>query len=299
MTAKTQAFRSGFVGIVGRPNVGKSTMVNFFVGCKVAIVSPHPQTTRQRIIGVLTRDDAQVAFLDTPGFREPKHDLGRSMMEVTKAVVDEADVLMAVIDGRTGILKDDERVFAHVKRSKRPALLAINKVDITKKPRLLPLLEACAKTGIFQECIPVSAVTGEQLDVLLMHLIARLPEGPRWYEVAQQTDQTMTQRVGELIREQALLVTREEVPHALAVLVEEMVDRERVTAIRATVLVERPGQKAILIGRGGSTMKSIGQAARAQIERLLHRQVYLELWVKAKPGWRNDPRVLRELGYMP
>lgn len=290
-------FRSGFVGVVGRPNVGKSTIVNYFVGSKVAIVSPRPQTTRQRIMGVLTREDAQVAFLDSPGFHKPEHGLGRYMMEVVKAVVDEADVLLTVIDGRTGIRQDDERVCARVKQARRPAILAINKVDLVKKPRLLPLIAACADTGIFTECIPVSALTGEQMDVLLARVIARLPEGPRWYEPRQQTDQSVTQRVSELIREQVLLATRQEVPHAVAVLVDEIVEEERLISVRATVFVERQGQKAILIGRGGLALKAIGQAARGHLEELLGRHVYLDLWVKVKPDWRRDPSMLRALGY--
>ena len=288
--------RSGFVGLVGRPNVGKSTMLNYYLGEKIAIVSPHPQTTRHRILGVLTRPDAQAVFLDSPGLHEPEHTLGRHMLEIAKAVVDEADVLVAVIDGRTGVTEADERVFARVRRTGRAALLAINKVDVVKKPRLLPMLESCAKTQVFAECIPVSARTGEQMDVLLSRIIARLPEGPRWYEPQQRTDQTALQRIGEFIREQVLLATRQEVPHAVAVLVDQVEARERVTVIQATILVERSGQKAIVIGRGGSQLKQIGQEARRELERLLGRKVHLGLWVKVAEDWRRDERVLRQLG---
>ena len=302
----TAAHRSGFVGIVGRPNVGKSTLLNYYLREKVAIVSPRPQTTRHRILGVLTRDDAQVAFLDSPGLHEPEHTLGRYMMEVAKAVIEEADVLIAMIDGRVGLMKEDERMLGRLRQvlripgaggAKRTALLAINKVDITKKPLLLPLLEACAKTKLFAECIPVSALTGEQMDVLLERVIAHLPEGPRWYEPEQRTDQTTERRVAELIREQLLLATRQEVPHAVAVLIEQIEERERVTAIQATILVERQGQKAIVIGKGGAMLKQIGQAARQQLERLLGRKVHVELWVKVAEEWRQDARVLRQLGY--
>ena len=302
----TVLHRSGFVGIVGRPNVGKSTLLNYYLHEKVAIVSPRPQTTRHRILGVLTRDDAQVAFLDSPGLHEPEHTLGRYMMEVAKAVIDEADVLIAMIDGRAGLKKEDEQVFARLRQAlrspghggaARTALLAINKVDLAKKPLLLPLLETCAKTKLFAECIPVSALTGEQMDVLLERVIAYLPEGPRWYEPDQRTDQTTDQRVAELIREQLLLATRQEVPHAVAVLIEQIEERERVTAIQATILVERQGQKAIVIGKGGAMLKQIGQAARQQLERLLGRKVHVELWVKVAEGWRQDARVLRQLGY--
>lgn len=303
-------YRSGFVGLVGRPNVGKSTMLNYYLGEKIAIVSPSPQTTRHRILGVVTRGDAQVIFLDSPGLHEPEHALGRHMLEVAKAVLDEADVLVTVIDGRTRITEADERVFARVRqalrqgaagdaggrRTARTALLAINKVDVANKPRLLPLLEACAKTKVFSECIPVSARTGEQMDVLLSRIIASLPEGPRWYEPQQRTDQTTHRLIGEFIREQVLLATRQEVPRAVAVLVDEVEERERVTEIQATILVERAGQKAIVIGRGGSLLKQIGQGARRQLERLLGRKVHLGLWVKVAGDWRRDERILRQLG---
>ena len=314
--------RSGFVGIVGRPNVGKSTMLNYYLQEKVAIVSPRPQTTQRRILGVLTREDAQVAFLDTPGVHVPKHTLGRAMLEAAKAVMEEADVLVAMIDGRVGITKDDERVFSRVRQTlrdgrppsrpafrgpldggrsragetKQTAILAINKVDVTKKPRLLPLLEACTKTKIFAECVPVSALTGDQMDVLLERILAYLPEGPQWYEPQQHTDQTTDQRIGELIREQVLLVTHQEVPHAIAVFLDQIEEGPRVTKIQATIFVERPGQKAIVIGRRGAMLKRIGQAARQEIERLLGRKVYLGLWVKVEEEWRHNERILRQLG---
>lgn len=302
----SERHRSGFVGIVGRPNVGKSTLLNYYLREKVAIVSPTPQTTRHRILGVLTTADAQVLFLDSPGLHEPQHPLGRYMLEVAKAVLQEADVLVVVVDGCRGFTRDDEQVFARIRQARRDtgtdpfkpsALLAINKVDAVKKPRLLPLLDAGAKTMLFTECIPVSALTGEQMDVLLERIVAALPEGPRWYEPEQRTDQTTTQLIGEFIREQVLLATRQEVPHAVAVLVDQMEERERVTAIQATILVERPGQKAIVIGKGGLMLKRIGQAARREIERLVGRKVHLELWVKVAEDWRRDERVLRQLGY--
>jgi GTP-binding protein Era len=301
--------RSGFVSIVGRPNVGKSTLLNYYLGEKVAIVSPIPQTTRHRILGVVTREDAQVILLDSPGLHPPEHALGRHMMEVAKAVMAEADVLLAMIDARRGVTDDDERMFSHIQTimrasskgeqgTPRQAVLAINKIDLVKKPRLLPLLEACARRELFAECIPISALTGQQMDVLLDRLIAHLPAGHRWYDPQQRTDQSARQLMSELIREQALLATRQEVPHAIGVLIEEMTEGKRVITIQATVLVERPGQKAILIGRQGTMLKRIGQAARQQIERLLGRKVHLSLWVKVAEHWRRDERVLRELGYV-
>ena len=296
--------RSGFVGIIGRPNVGKSTLLNYFLGDKIAIVSSKPQTTRQRILGVLTRPDAQLMFLDSPGLHRPEHALGRVMVEVAKAVLDEADVLVAVIDGRVGVTTEDERVFDQVKRAiqqtprdgrTKTALLAINKVDIASKPRLLPLLEKCASTHIFADCVPVSAKTGDQMEILLQQILAHLPEGPQWHEPAQQTDQPLAQRVAELIREQVLLAVHREVPHAAAVLVDQLEETPRLMRMSATILVEREGQKAILIGRQGLMMKRIGQAARHELERLLGRKVHLELWVKVAERWRDDERILRQL----
>jgi len=306
--AQRTGHRSGFVGIIGRPNVGKSTILNHYLGETLSIVSATPQTTRQRVLGVFTRQDAQVMFLDSPGLHEPQHALGRHMTEAAKAVMDEADVLIVVIDARQGVTVEDERVFAHVRRVIRhvatergrspTAVLAINKVDLVKKPRLLPILEACGKLKLFADCIPVSALTGDQMGVLLERVISSLPEGPQWYEPAQRTNQTLPRQVSEFIREQILAATRQEVPHAVAVLVDQMEERARVTAIQATILVDRPGHKAILIGRGGAMLKRIGQAARHRIERLIGRKVHLGLWVKVEEGWRDNERILRELGYL-
>lgn len=294
--------RSGFVGLIGRPNVGKSTLLNHYLAEKVAIVSSKPQTTRRRLLGVLTRAGVQVIFVDTPGFHQPEHALGRFMVEEAKAAMEDVDVLVMIIDARQGLTDADQRVFAHLRRleqgeRKRPVLLALNKVDLVKKPRLLPLIEACAATGLFEACIPVSALTGEQMDRLLREIVTRLPQGPTWYPPEQITDQTALQRAAELIREQVLAATHEEVPHAVAVLVDELREGPRVVSIRATIFVERPGQKAIVIGRGGAMLKRIGQEARRELERLLGRKVYLGLWVKVAAGWRSDASLLRQLGY--
>jgi GTP-binding protein Era len=299
------AFRSGFVGIIGCPNVGKSTLLNYYLGEAVAIVSPRPQTTRHRILGVLTREDAQLMLLDTPGLHDPAHALGRHMLEVAKAVMDEADVLVVMLDARRGITVEDERMFSLVRRSlrgeaagrARHALLAVNKVDAVKKPLVLPLMDAGMRTRLFAECVPVSALTGDQMNVLLERIVAHLPEGPRWYEPEQRTDQTVQRRVAESVREQVLLATRQEVPHAVAVAVDQMEEGPRVLAVHATIFVERPGQKAIVIGKGGAMLKRIGQEARRRIERLVGRKVHLGLWVKVAEGWREDEQMLRRLGY--
>lgn len=292
------ASHSGFVGIIGKPNVGKSTILNYFLGRKVSITSPRPQTTRHRILGILTREEAQVVFVDSPGWHKPKHILGRYLVTVAKGVVEEADVLLAVIDAASGITREDEWVFEAVRRAKHPAILAINKVDVVKKNLVLPLLEACAAMRLFDEHIPVSAVAGDNMDVLLDQLIARLPSAPRWYEPDQHTNQSTEQLIREFIREQVLHATRQEVPHAVAILLDEVTAKDAVTLIRATILVEREGQKAILIGQQGQMLKQIGKASRLELERLLGRKVFLELWVKVAKAWREDPAMLRQLGYI-
>ena len=289
--------RSGFVGLIGKPNVGKSTMVNYWLGRKIAITSSKPQTTRYRVLGILTRPDAQVMFMDCPGWHQPHHALGKLMVGASRQVLEEADLLVAVLEATSGIRREDEWVFEEIRKRGRPALLAINKVDLVKKPILLPLLEEAASRRLFAEHVPVSAVTGENMDVLLAQIIARLPPGPRWYEADQVTDQPTELAICELIREQVLGATHQEVPHAVAVLLDELVSKESVTLIRATIMVEREGQKAILIGRQGQMLKHIGSAARVELERLIGRRVFLELWVKVAEDWREDPAMLRRLGY--
>lgn len=300
MNSEPRKHHSGFVGIVGCPNVGKSTILNHFLGRKVAIISPKPQTTRHRILGILTRQDAQVIFMDCPGFsKKSEHALGRHMLETAKTVVEEADILVAVIDADKGLRVIDERLFERIRNRPCPRLLAINKVDLVKKFKLLPLLHTCAQLGLFEELIPISALNGEQMDTLLSQIIRRLPEGSQWYEPNQYTDQTPTQLIGEFIREQVLQATHQEVPHAVAVCIEQMEEKARVLVIQATILVERPGQKAILIGRNGSMLKRIGQESRQQIEKLVGRRVYLNLWVKVAHDWRSNPSMLQQLGYKP
>lgn len=303
--------RAGFVGLVGRPNVGKSSILNAALKRKVSIVSPRPQTTRHRILGILTRPDAQVVFVDSPGWHKPIHSFGKHLVEVAKGVFDEVDVLVAVIEATSGIGREDEWVFEEVKRTARPAILAINKVDLVNKPTVLPLIEQCARLNLFQEQIPVSAKTGQNMDALLTQLIARLPEGPRWYEADHITDQTTEQIVREFIREAVLSATHQEVPHAVAVRLEEMTSEDRpasrvqpgqharLTRVRATILVEREGQKAIVIGKQGQMLKGIGITCRMELERWLGQQVFLELWVKVEKEWRTNSAILRELGYQP
>jgi GTP-binding protein Era len=290
--------RSGFVGIIGRPNVGKSTMLNAWLGRKVSIVSPKPQTTRTRILGVLTRPDAQVVFLDSPGWHQPKDPLGKYMMGSAKQVVEEADVLLTVIDATARLKEEDQWVFEHARRSRGKRLVAINKIDAVKKTAALPLIDHLRRLELFEAIVPVSATVGDNMDVLLTELIARLPEGPRWYELGKVTDQAEGDQVREVIREHILRATHQEVPQAVAVVLDEMAPNEKgLLTVRATILVEREGQKAILIGKGGQMLKKIGVEARRELEQQLGQHIFLELWVKVAEGWRKDPWRLRELGY--
>lgn len=289
----------GYVAIVGRPNVGKSTLLNRLLGESLAIVSPKPQTTRTRILGVLTRGDAQLILLDTPGIHKSTTLLGKQMNRAAQHCLEEADVVAMMIDAMAGWVAEDRLAVDLVQRAKKPALLAINKVDAARKDAILPMITEADQLKLFQEIVPISATTGEQVEVMLAETIKRLPEGPKLFPDDQLTDQPERFLVAELIREQALAALREEVPHAVAVVIEEMTDREDkpATYIRATIYVEKESQKPILIGARGDMLKTIGQRARQAIQPLLRRAVYLELWVKVAPHWRQDAQALRRFGY--
>jgi GTP-binding protein Era len=295
-------FRSGIVAVVGRPNVGKSTLVNAMVGQKVAIVSDKPQTTRRGIRGVLTTDGYQVAFTDTPGFHKPRTALGRRLNKVVSDSVDGVDAVLQVVDAHAGVGRGDSYVFEHeVAPQQAPKLCVVNKVDRLAHHRVVPQLAAAAALGEFDEIVPVSAATGAAVDELLGLIVARLPEGPPLYPADQVTDQTVEQRIAEIIREKALALTREELPHSIAVEVEELDlpddDDDSTARIEALVLVERESQKGIVIGRGGEMLKTIGTRAREELEPLLGRKVFLALRVKVLKDWQRDPRALDRLGF--
>jgi GTP-binding protein Era len=292
-------FRSGIVAVVGRPNVGKSTLVNALVGQKVAIVSDKPQTTRRTIRGILTTEDAQIVFTDTPGFHKPRTLLGRRLNEVVSASVAGVDAVVQVVDAAAGVGRGD----AFVQRSQVASvegakLCAVNKVDrLKRRDDAIPQLAAAAELGDFDEIVPVSAVTGEGIARLRDLLLERMPEGPPLFEPGEVTDQPLEVRLAEAVREQALKVAREEVPHSIAVEVEEVEREDDLTRIRAVILVERDSQKGIVIGRGGQTLKAIGTAARTEIELLLGTRVFLELRVKVLKEWQRDPKALTRLGF--
>ncbi len=290
--------KSGFVAVVGKPNVGKSTLVNDYVGEKIAIVSPKPQTTRRVIRGILTRPDAQIIFVDTPGIHKPVHRLGQVMVESATSVLGEVDVVVFVVDGSRLPTAEDKQIGellnSHVRA---PVLLALNKMDLLRPVNIQGVTEAYWSVVKHDDWMRISATRKDNLDRLLDQILGRLPEGPQLFPPDQVTDQPLQVIASELIREQVLLNTRQEVPHSVAVAIDEWQDRKPdLTHIGATVYVERESQKAILIGAGGSMLKKIGQNARQEIEGWVGHQVFLELWVKVWAKWRERDSSLHELG---
>jgi len=299
------SLHSGFVCIVGRPNAGKSTLLNALAGEKLAIVSPKPQTTRTRVLGVIhlpkgkRRPGAQVVLIDTPGVHRPDSSLGRKMMADVREALDGCDLVLTIVDAAKKTEPADQFLLDLVKRTKTPAFLLLNKIDVlrTEKRQLLPLIEQYARLHDFREIIPISARRREGLELLLEKLIATLPQGPRYFPDDQITDQPVRFMAAELIREQVLLATREEVPHSTTVLVEQFQEGTRLTRIAAAICCERDSQKGILIGQQGQMLKKIGTAARLEIERMLGMKVFLELFVKVKPNWRESRAFVEEMDW--
>jgi GTPase len=291
------AFRSGLVAVVGRPNVGKSTLVNRLVGEKVAIVSDKPQTTRRVTRGILTTGDAQVVFTDTPGFHKPRTLLGRRLNDVVGASVEDVDVIVHVVDAAAGVGPGDAFVYRRQVGPGRSAkVCAVNKIDWLKHHHVVPQLVAAAAMGAFDEIVPVSAATGSGVDELLAVLVERLPQASPLYPESQRTDQGIEERLAELVREEALRRTRQEVPHSIAVEVEEVERESELTRVYATLVVERDSQKGIVIGKGGQVLRDIGTGAREQMEALLATKVFLDLRVKVLKDWQRDPKALNRLG---
>ena len=292
--------RSGFVAVVGKPNVGKSTLMNAWLGQKIAIVSEKPQTTRNRIRGILTRPDAQVIFMDTPGIHQPIHKLGEYMVEVATRTIPDADVILFTVDGSQMPTEEDRQVAELIQeKGKAPVVIGVNKIDLVPPDELPVRCEAYGNLVDSVALVPFSATRGDNRDQLLETIIAQLPFGPRYYPEDQVTDQMERTIVAELVREQILHHLYQEVPHAVAVLVNEFKERpgKNLIYISATIFVERESQKAIVIGEGGRMLKRIGRSAREEIERMLGTKVYLDLWVKVRKKWRKDEKELRRLGY--
>ncbi len=292
--------RSGFVAVVGKPNVGKSTLMNAYLGQKVAIVSEKPQTTRNRLLGILTRPGAQLIFVDTPGIHSPLHKLGEFMVETAVKAIPDADVVLFMVDVSTRPTGEDAQIAAIINEKCRvPTILALNKIDLLASDEIEPHRQAYLALGHFTDSMFVSATRGDNRDALLVLIISYLPRGPRYYPEEQITDQQERFVAAELIREQVLRHVHQEVPHAVAVVVEEFKERRPdLTYIGANIFVEKDSQKGIIIGEGGKMLKRIGRAARREIEELLTgHKVYLELWVKVRKKWRKDEDELRRLGY--
>jgi GTP-binding protein Era len=290
-------FRSGVVAVVGRPNVGKSTLVNALVGQKIAIVSDKPQTTRKDIRAIWTADDAQIVYTDTPGFHKPRTLLGARLNDLVGDAVVGVDLVVLVVDGAAGVGRGDAFVYERqVATCGAPAFCVLNKVDRVGQRDQIPQLAAVGELGEFQEIVPASARDGDGVDLLRDLIVARMPEGPALYPDAMVTDQSLEDRLAELVREQALAVTREEVPHSIAVMIDELEPGDELTKVHASLIVERDSQKGIVIGRGGETLKTIGSKARAEIELLLGTKVYLDLHVKVLKEWQRDPKALDRLG---
>lgn len=288
--------RSGFVAIVGRPNVGKSTLLNRLVGRKVAIVSPKPQTTRRRILGVTTLPDAQLAFYDTAGWHRARSLLNKRMVQDTEGVIADADVVLWVVDALTGLRDDDRFLCERLAAAKRPVCIALNKIDRRPRAKLLPQLAELGSLLPGAEIVPVSARDGDNVDTLVTILAGLLPEGPRFYDEDTITDQTERRLVEEIVREQIFLQMREEVPYAVGVVIEKFEEREDLAVVAAAIHVERRTQKGIVIGAGGARIKEIGRAARLEAEQVLGRRVYLELFVRVDEDWTTNPRRLAEMG---
>lgn len=297
-------FRSGFVCILGRPNAGKSTLLNALVGEKLAIISPKPQTTRNRIQGIVHvpkrkgKDGGQIVLIDTPGVHKPDSSLGRKMMVEVREALEGCDLVLVIIDVTHKLDPRDQFALDLVKQSKAKAFLILNKVDLVReKSKLLPMIEEYRKLYFFAEVIPISALKRKGLDDLLKAILSSLPAGPAYFPEDEITDQPARFMAAEVIREQILLNTSEELPYATTVIVDSFEEGKRLTRIAATIYCEREGQKGILVGKGGQMLKKIGTGARMQIERMLGTKVFLELYVKAEPGWRDSRSFVEELDW--
>jgi GTPase len=291
------AFRAGFVAIVGRPNAGKSSLVNTLVGQKVSIVAPKPQTTRNRIQGILNREDAQIVLVDTPGIHKPASALNRIMMDELGHALEDIDILSLMVDAAAQFGAGDRFALDWVKRFAGPVFLLLNKVDRVKKPQLLPLVDRYRHEFEFTEIFLISARTGDGCADLVNGWLEHLPEGQPYFPRDQFTDQPERFLAAEIVREKAILATRQEVPHAVAVMIDSFEEKRDLIHIRATICVEREGQKAIIIGKGGATIKNVGMLARQELEEILGAKVFLETMVRVEPRWRENPTLVRQFDW--
>jgi len=295
--SEKKEFRSGFVAVVGRPNAGKSTLVNRLVGQKIAIVTSKPQTTRNRIQGIVTKPQGQIVFIDTPGLHEADSALGRQMMQEVAAALEGIDVLLLMVDASSMHPHADDLLLQKAKRFRGRTILALNKVDRLPRPKLLPLIESFSKAFEFSAIVPISALKGDGCDGLLDEILKQLPEGEAYFPEDQVTDQPERFLAAEIIREKAIQLMYHEVPYALAVVVEKYEEKPRLLRIEAVMNVERDSQKKILIGHKGEMLKKIGTEARKELEGILGSKIYLGLFVNVAPDWRENPQKVRELDW--
>ena len=288
-------FKSGFTALIGRPNCGKSTLMNQLLGEKVSIVSDKPQTTRDRILGILTRPTGQIIFIDTPGIHKPGYELNKRMMQAVHDSFDGTDLVLLLIDASVPQGSGDRFVLNLIKEKAAKTLLLLNKTDLVRKEKLLPLIASYSKEHEFLEIVPISALKRDNLGLLESLILKHLPEGPAYYPEDEFTDRSERFLVAELVREKVLYHTREELPYSTTVLIASYEDRDKLALIHSDIYVEKESQKKIIVGREGQTLKKIGIDARKDIERLVGKQVYLELYVKVKPRWRDDLRFLDNL----
>lgn len=290
-------FKSGFVTIIGRPNVGKSTLLNYIIGEKLSIISNKPQTTRNTIQAIHTREDYQIVFLDTPGMHRPRHKLGEYMVNIAQKTLNEVDIILFLINPEDEIGPGDRHIMEQLKKTKTPVIMVLNKIDAAKRDKVAKTIENYTKEFKFKEVVPISAINGENVDTLLKLIVDNLPEGPQYFPGDMITDQPEKFVISEIIREKILRNMTDEVPHGTAVEVVQMKEEGRLININATIYCEKDSHKAMIIGKNGQMIKKIGESARIDIEKLLDSRVYLELWVKVKKDWRDSPSTLKTLGY--
>lgn len=290
-------FKSGFVTIIGRPNVGKSTLLNYIIGEKLSIISNKPQTTRNTIQAIHTREDYQIVFLDTPGMHRPRHKLGEYMVNIAQKTLNEVDIILFLINPEDEIGPGDRHIMEQLKKTKTPVIMVLNKIDAAKRDKVAKTIENYTKEFKFKEVVPISAINGENVDTLLKLIVDNLPEGPQYFPGDMITDQPEKFVISEIIREKILRNMSDEVPHGTAVEVVQMKEEGRLINIDATIYCEKDSHKAMIIGKNGQMIKKIGESARIDIEKLLDSRVYLELWVKVKKDWRDSPSTLKTLGY--
>ncbi len=293
-----KSYKSGYAAIIGKPNVGKSTLLNRLVSVKIAATSKSPQTTRNKITGVCHFDEGQVILLDTPGVHKATSKFNKIMVKASFKTYDDVDVIVFVMDARQKFCEEDQYVLETLQKCKVEKILALNKIDLVPKAELLPLIEEMSGLGEFTDIVPISALKDDGMDVLVKSLLKRMPEGPQYFPDGSYTDCPESFLIGEIIREKAFRLTRYEVPYSLAVMVESLVERENgMTVIKATIIVEKDSQKKIVIGKSGGMLKEIGSSARREFERRLNCKVFLSLFVKVKANWRESDYCLKEFGY--